>query len=594
MVGAYAQLATMSGPTETMTSSGAAGPPGHHVARVGRGGVLNVVAAAVAALLGIALSAVVTNGFSTSQAGLYFAATSLALIVATVSRLGTPVGLVYWISRLRSHGRQAELGRLMGLALTPVLVLSLALGLLMAALAPQLSQWLFGGDPQAVGLVRALGALLPVLALSDVVMGATRGFGTMRATAVLDRVVRPALQVLLVLVAVAAGASLTTAGLGWALPYAVSAIAAAWWVRGQLRRAMSRQGPASGSGDGAGPGPDLAADQQAAEAIGERGVVASLATPDVPDLADDAVGKEDDPGRSPEAALRRQFWTFTWPRGFTSVVQAGLQRIDVILVSAIKGPSEAALYAVATRFLVVGQLTNSSLGLAAQPQLATLISRGDRDAANHLYRTTTSWIVLMNGPLYLVVAAFSPLLLSIFGASYSDAWPVTVVLCVAAFIGNGVGMVDVMLSMAGRTTWNLANALLALGVQVGLDLVLIPPYGAFGAAIGWGASILAANLVPLTQLAVIDGLHPFGRGMALSVGVVLATVGAPVLLVLRLFGQTWTGLVVALVISGVAYLAAVTVLRRPLGVAELLAALRRRGETGDRPAAATEEDGSAG
>jgi O-antigen/teichoic acid export membrane protein len=541
------------------------------VARVGRGGALNLVAAVVAAVLGIVLSVVITNSFSPSDAGLYFAATSLALILATVARLGTPVGLVYWISRLRSQARPAELGRVMGIALTPVLLLSLALGLLMALLAPELADWLFGGDPQVVGLLRALGALLPVLALSDVVMAATRGFGTMRATAVLDRVVRPALQLLLVLGAVLASASLATAGLGWALPYAVSAIAAALWVRRLLRRAVARQATSQDEVSGSEP---------MAEVVTDRAVVASLFAP--PDPAEVETG-----------SLRRRFWTFTWPRGFTSVVQAGLQRLDVILVSWLYSPQQAALYAVATRFLVVGQLTNSALGLAAQPQLASLISRGDRATANHMYRTTTAWIVLMNGPLYLIVAAFSPLLLSIFGETYSDAWPVTVVLCVAAFIGNGVGMVDVMLSMAGRTTWNLANAIVALGVQVGLDLLLIPTYGAFGAAIGWGASILAANLVPLTQLAVIDGLHPFGRGMALSTAVVLGTVGVPVLVCLKLLGQTWASLVVALVTAAVAYLVAVSLLRRPLGVAELVSALRRRGG-GSPPPAPSGEDGAAG
>jgi O-antigen/teichoic acid export membrane protein len=461
----------------------------------------------------------------------------------------------------------------MGIALSPVLLVSLGLGLLMALFAPELTDWLFHGDPQTVGLLRALGALLPVLALSDVVMAATRGFGTMRATAILDRVVRPALQVVLVLGAVTAGASLATVGLGWALPYAVSAVAAAWWVHRLLGRALLRRGAATSG--------DVAGSEEVTNALSGRAVVASLVT--TPDIEEPEGG-----------SLRRRFWTFTWPRGFTSVVQAGLQRLDVVLVSWLKSPQEAALYAVATRFLVVGQLTNSALGLAAQPQLAQLLSRGDRGSANHLYRTTTAWIVLMNGPLYLIVAAFSPLLLSIFGEQYTQAWPVTVVLCIAAFIGNGVGMVDVMLSMAGRTTWNLANALIALGVQVGLDLILIPPYGAFGAAIGWGASILAANLVPLTQLAVIDGLHPFGRGTALASVVVLGTVGAPVLLTLQLLGQTWLGLLVALLVSTAAYLVVVSLLRRPLGVAELVAALRRRGRAGSAEPADAGDDGATG
>lgn len=61
----------------------------------------------------------------------------------------------------------------------------------------------------------------------------------------------------------------------------------------------------------------------------------------------------------------------------------------------------------ASRVVTFGQLTNSALGLAAQPRLARLLAAGDRDGANELYRTTTAWIILLNGPLYLTVA-FSP------------------------------------------------------------------------------------------------------------------------------------------------------------------------------------------
>jgi O-antigen/teichoic acid export membrane protein len=503
---------------------------GGHVRRVGRGSSLNLAAAAVAAGLGIVLSVVVTNTFSKSDAGLYFAATSLALITATISRLGTPVGLVYWISRLRTHGRAGDIGVVLRSALTPVAGLSVLLGLLLVAGAPLVADWVFAGDPRAVGLMRALGLLLPAVALSDVMMGASRGFGTMRPTALIDRIARPAMQVGGML-AVAVVGSLTLAGAAWALPYVVTTVVVGWWVRSLLRGAQAK----------------------------------AAAT-------------------DPDADLRRQFWLFTWPRGFTSVVQVALQRLDVVLVSALKSPAEAALYAVATRFLVVGQLTNSALGLAAQPQLAALVSRGERDAANDLYRTTTAWVMVMNGPLYLVVGAFSPLLLSIFSELYVKAWPITVALCVAAFIGNGVGMVDVMLSMAGRTTWNLMNAVLALTVQVGLDLYLIPRYGAFGAAMGWGASILVANLVPLTQLALVDGLHPFGRSSGWALGLVLLAVGVPVVVVVATMGQTWLALTVALVVSGSCYAAGLVLLRRQLRVDALVSALRRSRGPGADPA----------
>ena len=77
-----------------------------------------------------------------------------------------------------------------------------------------------------------------------------------------------------------------------------------------------------------------------------------------------------------------------------------------------------------------------------------------------------------------------------------------------------------VLVTAGRSSWSLINGLLAVVVNVGLDVLLIPRYGITGAAIGWSAAIVVTNLMPLAQLAATVRLHPFGRGTFISVGVV--------------------------------------------------------------------------
>ena len=93
----------------------------------------------------------------------------------------------------------------------------------------------------------------------------------------------------------------------------------------------------------------------------------------------------------------------------------------VALVVAILGPVQAALYAAATRFLVVGQLSNQAISVALQPRLSAALARRDLDEAGMLYRTTTGWLVLTTWPLYLLVGAFPAALLGIFGHKYASA-----------------------------------------------------------------------------------------------------------------------------------------------------------------------------
>ncbi len=204
--------------------------------------------------------------------------------------------------------------------------------------------------------------------------------------------------------------------------------------------------------------------------------------------------------RSHRASMSRAFWRFTGPRSIASVAQLALQRVDVLLVAALAGLGAAGLYAVAGRFVVLGQFANQGISQAVQPRLAEALAVKDRTAANTLYQTATGWLVLLTWPLYLLVMTYAPAYLGIFGTAYRDAAPIVVVLAAAMLVATGCGMVDIVLSMAGRTAWNLGNVLVALGLTISLDLALIPRLGALGAAIGLAAAVVANNVLPLAQV----------------------------------------------------------------------------------------------
>jgi O-antigen/teichoic acid export membrane protein len=137
---------------------------------------------------------------------------------------------------------------------------------------------------------------------------------------------------------------------------------------------------------------------------------------------------------------------------------------------------------------------------------------GDRRSANVVYQVTTGWLVLLTWPLYLLAVVYGPEVLAIFGRSYKAGDAVMVILGLAMLLATACGQVDMVLITTGRSTWSLANGLMAVGVNVAVDLALIPKYGITGAAIGWAVAIAVSNLVPLAQLAAFVRLQPFGRG----------------------------------------------------------------------------------
>jgi O-antigen/teichoic acid export membrane protein len=259
--------------------------------------------------------------------------------------------------------------------------------------------------------------------------------------------------------------------------------------------------------------------------------------------------------------MRREFWRFTAPRALASVAQLALQRVDVLLVAALGGLVPAAVYAVAGRFVVLIQFANQGISQSVQPRLAEALAMGDLAAANHLYRIATGWLVLVTWPVSLLVMLFAPVYLGAFGAGYRAGADVVVVLAGAMLVATGCGMVDMVLAMAGRTSWNLVNVLIALAVTVGLDVVLIPRYGALGAAVGLACGMVANNVLPLIQVGRAAGLHPFGAGTATAALLSAGCFGVLPRIVTAAIGTGAGGLAVALGLAVPAYCAGAWLLR---------------------------------
>jgi O-antigen/teichoic acid export membrane protein len=366
------------------------------------------------------------------------------------------------------------------------------------------------------GLLAVLAPLVPAAALSDAVLAATRGYRQMRPTVVYDRILRPALQLAGLGSLCLVHGSPGWFALAWAAPY-VPSLLLGLRTLGRLSRPVGN--PGSSTFD------------------------------------------------------TREFWAYSGTRGVAGIAQLALQRVDVMLVAVLAGLPAAALYAVAGRFVILGQFVNQAISQVIQPRLAETLSTGDTVTARHYYRTATGWLVLTSWPLYLLVGAYAPVYLALFGPDYARAGAVTTVLAAAMLVATACGMVDMVLAMGGRTTWNLANTVLALVVTVVADLALIPRLGALGAAIGLAAAVLTNNLLPLAQIGYALRLHPFGRGTLTAAALAVACFGVPAVVTRIAVGDRPAALTVAgaavTAAGALAYLLAAHLLRRTLRLTDL-------------------------
>lgn len=483
-----------------------------------RRGVLSLGGAAVSALASFLVVVVITRGADKVDAGKLFSATSLFVIAESLCALGTATGLVFFIARIRALGRGDQVRRVLRIALPPVVGVSLLVAALTFALAPTISAAIFDStDNTLVVYIRVLAVFLPFAVLFDVLIAGTQGFHTMTPTVIFDKIGRPSLQLALL------GGAVTFGGIwllpvAWAAPYAVGLLMVVTAVA-RLLRAEPRS--AHGRGDSA-------------------GVVSA--------------------GR---------FWRYTGPRGIAAVAQLMLQRLDIVLVAGFLGPRDAAIYTAATRFVVLGQLGSQAVSLAVQPKLSELLATRDLAGTRRVYMTSTAWVMAVTWPVHLLVAVLAPVILLLFGEGYDAGLWVAVILAGAMLLATGCGMVTMVLVMAGRTTANLVNVGIALASNVVLNVILIPRVGIVGAGIAWAVSIVLSNLVPLLEVRLSLGLHPFGRASGAVAGLTIATLG--ILPALGwLLGHQARIVVVLAAVGLVLYTAGVWKLRRLLQLEALI------------------------
>jgi O-antigen/teichoic acid export membrane protein len=504
----------------------------HHLTHVARGGALGLIGAAVSAVAGFGLTVVVTNRFDPHTAGQFFTANSTFLLLIAMTTMGTETGLGRFMLRYETLGRRGDIPPTLRAAVRPTIGGSLLLAVAVLVLAGPLSRLINLDQGEGPDSLRVLALLLPFATWNTVTLAGTRAFGRMRTTVMVDKIFRPSAQPLLLLDVSAQGAVLLAVTVAWCVPYAIAAVVSAVI----FRRFLARRGTMSHT----------------------------------------------QPTKS-YRALRREFWSFTWPRSITRISQMAVQRLDIVLVAALRSPTEAAIYTAATRFVALGQFGTQAIQQVLQPRFTALLAGGDHDALREVYQVAAAWSMAVACPMYVVVFSAPEAYLSLFGDKYSDSATPTVLLMAAAMLINvATGAADTLLLMSGRSALSLVNSLVALALDVGLCFALVPGMGITGAAVAWAIASVARCSLALVQIRITLSVTSFGPAAGVVALANLGCIALPLFLASRVVHlHDLDNLVIACALCAPLYLGALWLGRAPLRLTVLRGLVRRRAGSDD-------------
>jgi O-antigen/teichoic acid export membrane protein len=201
--------------------------------------------------------------------------------------------------------------------------------------------------------------------------------------------------------------------------------------------------------------------------------------------------------------LLRQMLSF----GVRSYVQIAvahlLLRIDVYMVKYFLGPEQTAFYALALHFTELVLEVPQAIGLVLYPRLASLAE----EEIHRLTAQTCRRTLMVTVPAAVAMALVGPWMITLwYGVPYAPAgaplpWAAVGVAMMAIFV-----IVTRDFTSRGKQRVNTAAGILALVVNIALNLTMIPRYGIVGAAMATAIAYTGACVILIGFFRAESGL----------------------------------------------------------------------------------------
>ncbi|HEX6631866.1 MAG TPA: polysaccharide biosynthesis C-terminal domain-containing protein, partial [Gemmatimonadaceae bacterium] len=134
----------------------------------------------------------------------------------------------------------------------------------------------------------------------------------------------------------------------------------------------------------------------------------------------------------------------------------------------------------------------------------------------------------------LTFAVSTPLTVLLYGARYEAAGTLLAILAVGQYLQAVSGFNGMTIKAVGRVNYLVVINLLALGVNVAVTLLLVPPFGPVGAAVALTTTLVIHNVLKQVGLHRATAIGVPERRLVRPFAMVAGTIGAlATLLVLR-------------------------------------------------------------
>ena len=182
-----------------------------------------------------------------------------------------------------------------------------------------------------------------------------------------------------------------------------------------------------------------------------------------------------------------------------------LQWSDQLLVGLFLNATDVGIYAAAVRLAALAAVPLLAVNSILGPTVAALHGRGAYERLRQTYARLT-WATGASGLcIGLGLIGLGSFALGLFGPEFAGGYLALVIVTVGHIVNAATGSAGVMLGMTGHVRWRLLNAALTAGINVSLNLLLIPAWGIAGSAAATATALITINLLQIVEVRLVLG-----------------------------------------------------------------------------------------
>jgi O-antigen/teichoic acid export membrane protein len=202
---------------------------------------------------------------------------------------------------------------------------------------------------------------------------------------------------------------------------------------------------------------------------------------------------------------------FSLPLAASDLLNAILQRADIILLTAFVGTSAAGVYAASEFITRVIASARSVFDSVAAPVFSEAVTMGQRDRLKQNLVMMNRWVFTVATPIALTVLVMRRDLLALYGSAFQEGATTVAILAMSQWVNVSFGLMGWILVGGGRSRPLLQNNIVVAVVNVGLGVTLIPRFGLLGAAFAALGSVVLLHTQVLIEVRLWFGIYPFDR-----------------------------------------------------------------------------------